>query len=133
MFDLDISAVKDPIDFGIANLAQKNLDDQSIIKISTEKDVTNKSLTAPNDAIVHKESDDSQKKEVTQITEALNKFFQTMDAHIRFKIHEKSNQLMVQVVDQQNDKILKEFPPSEFLDTVAAIRDYVGILLDKKI
>ena len=40
---------------------------------------------------------------------------------------------MVQIVDQSNDKVLKEFPSREFLDTMAAIRDYVGILLDKKI
>ena len=129
---MDISAVKNPIDFGVANPAQKNLAPQSIVKTSTEDDVTNKPLTAPTNGIVHKSPDDSQ-EEVTQMTEALNKFFQAMDANIRFTIHEKSNQLMVQVVDRANDKVLKEFPPSEFLDTIAAIRDYVGILLDKKI
>lgn len=131
---MDISSVKNPIDFGgSANLTQKNSATQPVVNVPTEKsaDATDRSLTAQTDDKVLKKPANLQ--DVTQMTEAMNKFVQAMDANIRFTVHEKSNQLMVQVVDKANDKVLKEFPSGEFLDTMAAIRDYVGILLDKKI
>lgn len=131
---MDISLVKNFIDFGSsANLAQKNPSTQSVVSVPLEKtgDVSDKSVTAPTDEKVHKKPVNLQ--DLTQMTEAMNKFIQAMDANIRFTIHEKSNRLMVQVIDQVNGNVIKEFPSSEFLDTIAAIRDYVGILLDKKI
>lgn len=132
---MDISAIKNPIDFsGSVNLTKTNPDVQPNLNISAPKidDVADKSLTALTESRDKKETPADLKK-VTQMTEALNKFFHAMDANIRFKVHEKTDQLMVQIIDQANDKVLKEFPSGEFLDTLASIRDYVGILLDKKI
>ncbi len=39
---------------------------------------------------------------------------------------------MVRLVDDKTQKVLKEFPPHEFLDMIAKIREHVGILLDTK-
>ncbi len=70
--------------------------------------------------------------EIDSITASLNKIMQLTNADLQFKIHDKTQQLMVQLVDIKEDKVLKEFPPHELLDTMAAIRDYIGLLLDKK-
>ena len=67
------------------------------------------------------------------ITHEMNKFFQLINADLQFAIHEKTNQLMVQVVDTKENKVLREFPSHELLDTIANIREYVGVLLDKKV
>lgn len=130
---MEMSAVKTPVDFGgSANLAQTNPATQPVVSIPTEKsgDAADKSPTAPTEDKVKNRPID--REDVTQMTEAMNKFVQAMNANIRFTVHEKTNKLIVQVIDQTNDKVLKEFPPHELLDTMAAIRDYVGILLDKK-
>lgn len=131
---MDISAVKTTVDFGgSTQVAQTTSRTQAIVSVPTLRTgvVADESVTALTDDKVKKKPTDL--KELTQMAEAMNKFVQAMDAQIRFKVHEKSNQLMVQVIDQANNIVLKEFPSSEFLDTVAAIRDYVGILLDKRI
>lgn len=131
---MDISSVKNSIDLGGSSaLAQKNPATQPIANLSNVKpaDKPDKSITASTDEKNYNKPVNLQ--EVIHMTEAMNKFVQAMDANIRFTVHEKLNQLMVQVVDQTNQKVLKEFPSAEFLDTMAAIRDYVGILLDKKI
>lgn len=70
--------------------------------------------------------------DVAKATENLNKIMQLVNADLKFEIHEKTQRLMVRLVDTKSDKILKEFPPHELLDTLAAIREYIGILLDKK-
>ncbi|SHH67053.1 flagellar protein FlaG [Desulfosporosinus lacus DSM 15449] len=130
---MDIVAVKNPIDFGISNqVAQTTTLTQAV-----DSDLTNKTGDVADMSVTAITGESNQRptvfQELTQKTEAMNKFVKAMDTNIHFKIHEGTNQLMVQVVDQESNKVLKEFPPTEFLDTIAAIRDYVGILLDKKI
>ena len=83
-----------------------------------------------------KQEKDKEKKElnpdaVHKMSNEMNKFMRLLDSDIRFKIHEKTNTLIVQVVDSRDNTVLKEFPPHELLDTKAKIREYVGILLDR--
>jgi flagellar protein FlaG len=79
-----------------------------------------------------------QKKEVESLEQlkptmqALNHFLEFMSADIRFQIHEKTNQMYVQLVSEKDNKVLRQYPPKEFLDMVARIREFVGIFLDKK-
>jgi len=131
---LDIGAIKNSIDLGISpqvansTFSTPALESNQIDMIVGRAD---KLVTAQANEKLTKRPTVFQ--ELTQKTEAMNKFVNAMETNIQFKLHEGTNQLMVQVVDQDSNKVLKEFPPSEFLDTIAAIRDYVGILLDKKI
>lgn len=71
-------------------------------------------------------------QDVAKATEDLNKIMQLINADLKFEIHEKTQRLMVRLVDTKTDTVLKEFPPHELLDTLGAIREYIGILLDKK-
>lgn len=72
------------------------------------------------------------KKELQDITEGLNDFMMSMNTDIKFVLHTKMKELVVQVVDAKSHKVLRESPPKEILDTLARIRDFVGALLDKK-
>lgn len=70
--------------------------------------------------------------ELLPITKELNKFMTYLNADIQFSLHEKTQRLVVKVVDTKENKVLREFPPKELLDTIANIREYIGVLLDKK-
>ena len=72
------------------------------------------------------------KEELETVASDLSDFMKTLNTDIEFSIHEKSGRMMVKVVDHKTHDVLKEFPPEELLDTIGAIRDYVGALLDKK-
>ena len=72
------------------------------------------------------------KKDLQDITEGLNDFMDSMNTDIKFVLHTKMKELVVQVVDTKTHKVLRESPPKEILDTLARIRDFVGALLDKK-
>ncbi|MEG6584997.1 flagellar protein FlaG [Dendrosporobacter sp. 1207_IL3150] len=80
-----------------------------------------------------KQSKNLNNEEVVKITDEMNKFMELINSDIQFEVHEKTNRLIVKVVDQRDGKVLKEFPPHELLDTMAKISEYVGILLDKKV
>ncbi|NMC31983.1 MAG: flagellar protein FlaG [Veillonellaceae bacterium] len=72
------------------------------------------------------------KEELATVAADLSDFMQSLNTHIEFSIHEKSGRMMVKVVDTKTQDVLKEFPPEKLLDTIGAIREYVGVLLDKK-
>jgi flagellar protein FlaG len=78
------------------------------------------------------EKDGKEKEVVENTVESLNKFMDLMTADIRFSMHQKSNRLMVQLVSAKDQTVLREYPSNEFLDMIANIRDFVGILTDKK-
>ena|GEM_PF-1144338 len=70
--------------------------------------------------------------ELIKVTDELNNFMESMNTDIKFVLHTRTNELMIQVQDSKTHKILKECPSHELLDVVAKMRDYVGALLDKK-
>ena len=72
-------------------------------------------------------------EELKTMSAAMNRFVQMLNADLQFEVHSQTKQLMVKFVDVKQNKVLKEFPSKEFLDMVASIRDYVGVLVDKKI
>ncbi|MBP2645916.1 MAG: flagellar protein FlaG protein [Firmicutes bacterium] len=72
------------------------------------------------------------KQELNQMTQEMNSFMRSLNADLRFELHQKTKRLMVQLVDHSSQTVLKEFPPHEFLDTIAKISDSIGAFLDKK-
>lgn len=72
------------------------------------------------------------REDLLKVTETMNDFMQMVNTDIRFSIHDGTKQLIVQVIDTKDQRVLREFPPHELLDTIAAISEYVGVLLDKK-
>lgn len=82
---------------------------------------------------IGKEKEEVSPQELQNTTEDMTKWIQNLNTDIQFELHKETNQMMVRVVDTKENKVLREFPPHEFLDTVAKIREYVGMLLDKKI
>lgn len=75
---------------------------------------------------------DLNKEELMQVNKELNHFMSLIGSDIQFAVHEKSKQLMVQVVDSKDHKVLKEFPSHQILDIMANIKEYVGALVDKR-
>lgn len=130
---MNISIAKTNVDTGSSAYGAQIASNSSAVPSISIVKSANKGEVTVNSTI----DDNATKKPVTvaelkKITAAMNQFVETMDTNIRFKFHEKTKELMVQVVDQSNNKVLKEIPSKEFLDTIAVIRSVVGMMLDKK-
>ncbi|MBP1763069.1 MAG: hypothetical protein H6Q65_127 [Firmicutes bacterium] len=101
---------------------------------TTAKD---RSLETKNgtDAVQGKQDDKNalSREDMENMTDEMTKFMESLNTDIQFSLHEGTGRLVVQVVDKENDKVLKEFPPHQLLDTMAAISKYIGGLLDKKV
>ncbi len=68
-----------------------------------------------------------------QMTESMNNFLESANTQLRFKLHEKLNQYYVAIVDTKTDEVVKEIPSKKLMDIHAAMREFVGLLVDRKI
>ena len=70
--------------------------------------------------------------DLQRAVEEANKFIFKDNGRFEFKMHERTNRMMVRLVDKDTDEVLKEIPPEKILDLVASIWDLVGILIDER-
>lgn len=72
--------------------------------------------------------------DVSKMSDALNKFMeQSKDSNIKFDYCKELNRMTMQVIDKKTNEVIKEFPPKRMLDVLIGIREWVGVLLDKKV
>lgn len=79
--------------------------------------------------------EDSQGKEATneQIRKAVEQINKNMgNSEAVFGIHEKTNRVMIKIVDKETKKVIKELPPEKTLDMIAKVWDMAGILVDER-
>lgn len=69
--------------------------------------------------------------QIKKAVEDLNR--QMKDSVAVFGIHEKTNRVIIKIVDKNTDKVIKEFPPEETLDMIAKVWEIAGILVDEKL
>lgn len=68
-----------------------------------------------------------------QMTDSMNTFLESANTQLRFKYHEKLNEYYVTIVDSKTDEVIREIPSKKLLDIHAAMREFVGLLVDRKI
>ncbi|MCD7034442.1 flagellar protein FlaG [Metabacillus sp. GX 13764] len=73
------------------------------------------------------------KEQLEKAIHGMNDFVQSGNTHLQFKLHEKLDEYYVTVVDDQTNEVVKEIPSKRLLDTYAAMNDFIGLLMDKKI
>jgi flagellar protein FlaG len=72
-------------------------------------------------------------EEVASTTEGVNAFLNSSSAsHIQFSVHEEADRIMVQVIDEDTQEVVRTIPPKELLDLAAKIGEMVGTLLDQR-
>lgn len=49
-----------------------------------------------------------------------------------FGIHEKTNRVMIKIIDKTTKEVIKEYPPEETLDMIAKVWEIAGIMVDEK-
>ena len=79
--------------------------------------------------------EDSQGKEATneQIRKAVEQINKNMgNSEAVFGIHEKTNRVMIKIVEKETKKVIKELPPEKTLDMIAKVWDMAGILVDER-
>lgn len=62
----------------------------------------------------------------------LEQIVQTFDRSLKFRIHEDTHAIMVQVFNAETDEVIREFPPERILDMVAMFqKQLAGLFVDE--
>jgi flagellar protein FlaG len=73
------------------------------------------------------------KEQITEVINGMNKFLQPSHTSLKFVLHEKLNEYYVTVIDDTTQEVVKEIPSKKLLDVYAAMTEFLGLLVDKKI
>ena len=68
-----------------------------------------------------------------KMTESMNRFMESTNTNLRFQYHEELKEYYVTIVDSQTNEVVKEIPSKKLMDIYAAMRDFLGVLVDHKI
>ncbi|MBP3950033.1 flagellar protein FlaG [Bacillus suaedae] len=80
-----------------------------------------------------KETQTYSKIELDKKVDAFNQFLKVTNTNLKFNLHEELNEYYVTIVDQNTNEVVKEIPPKKLLDMYAAMKETLGLFIDKKI
>lgn len=72
-------------------------------------------------------------EQAEEMVEDMNNFLASAESHLKFNFHDGLNEYYVTIVDTMTDEIIREIPSRKLLDIHAAMREFVGLLVDRKI
>lgn len=73
------------------------------------------------------------KEEMEKVVKGMNDFLKPSNTHLKFEFHDELEEYFVTIVDDVTYEVVKEIPSKKLLDMYAAMTDFLGILVDKKI
>ncbi|WFD10031.1 flagellar protein FlaG [Tepidibacter hydrothermalis] len=71
-------------------------------------------------------------KKLIEAVEKANKDLVGANSHLKFSIHEKTKEIMIKIVDNDTDEVIKELPPENIVDMIAEMCEKAGIFVDKR-
>ena len=118
---VDIVTVKDSLNrqnIGTGNNANAN-------------DMKNENINAQK--IKPEEKDEkSQKNEIQEEQEKSQSNNGKYNRRFEYSIHQKTNRVMIKVINTDNDEVIKEIPAEKMLDMLASMCEWAGLFFDKK-
>lgn len=69
---------------------------------------------------------------LTKAIEKANKALEPVYRRFEYSIHEKTGEVLVKVIDQGNDQVIREIPNEKFLDLMAKLQELIGLNIDEK-
>lgn len=100
----------------------KTTKDESHIKNKT--DIKGKSQQSENSLTPQR---------IIKAIEEANKNLEPIGRKLEYSIHERTNRILVKVIDTQTEEVIKEIPDEKLMDMMADFCEASGILVDEKI
>ncbi|MRG84775.1 flagellar protein FlaG [Salinibacillus xinjiangensis] len=72
-------------------------------------------------------------EQVKDMTKRLNEFIEPTETSLKFEFHEKLEEYYITIVNPSTKEVIKEIPPKKMLDLYAAMAEFMGFIVDKKI
>ncbi|NBI07360.1 flagellar protein FlaG [Senegalia massiliensis] len=101
------------------NLEIRQEEDKSSVKITSENGIKGEKRVS--------------KEELIHAVNASNESLKMYDKKLEYSIHEKTNTIMVKLVDTETDEIIREIPSEKILDMIGKMWEIAGIIIDERV
>jgi len=71
--------------------------------------------------------------DLQQTTSELERISMAFDRRLKFEIDQQSKEILIKVIDNETDKVIKVLPPEELQRLHSRIRETFGFLFDKMV
>jgi flagellar protein FlaG len=78
------------------------------------------------------EWDKSSIEKLEESIEKLNSTAEAFNVSLKFSIDERTDRIVVKVVERGTEKVIREIPPEQVLNMVAQIQDLIGVFVDTR-
>lgn len=92
-----------------------------------------KQLDSKTDAPLQLYGPKPNKEKLDEVIEGINAFMQPSHTSLKFELHEKLNDYYVTVIDDETKEVVREIPSKKMLDMYAAMKEFMGLVIDEKI
>lgn len=69
---------------------------------------------------------------IMKAIDKVNHTFEMQKRSLRFQIHERTNEVIVKVIDSETEEVIREIPPEKLLDMFANMLELAGLLVDER-
>jgi flagellar protein FlaG len=73
------------------------------------------------------------KEKLEEAVKSMNQFLQPSQTSLKFQLHEELQEYYVSIVDDRTKEVVREIPSKKILDMYAAMTEFLGLVVDKKI
>jgi flagellar protein FlaG len=107
---------------------------QSLIKSKSNEDnkVVNQTQTEERQSVPIQQEPVTKEK-MESVVRGMNEFLSVSNTHLKFEFHDKLQEYYVTIVDDKSKEVIKEIPSKKVLDMHAAMTEFIGLMVDKKI
>lgn len=113
------------------NITQVSANLDNTTRVQNQKEFSQK-IKNPIQETNDKQPEQS-KQQLEKIVDGMNKYITPVNVSVRFELHEELKEYYVKIVDMANNEVIREIPSKKFLDMYAAMTEYMGLFVDKKI
>jgi len=103
-------------------------------QISTQEASIADTSVSKSEGITPDTRDEQQEFNKDQVQQAVNKMNRTMETYsteLRFQLHEKSGEYIVELINTKDNSVIREIPPERVLNMVAYFKEMLGLVVDK--
>lgn len=74
-----------------------------------------------------------QKKQLEEAVNKLNKALEIFNVERRFVIDDRTNQVVVKIIDKETGEVIDQIPPEDAIERYYKMQEFIGLIFNKKV
>lgn len=101
---------------------------------ATSTKVAGAALVTPSIELMRKDKSELSISDevVVKAIEKANKAISGVGKRFEYSVHKKTGEILVKVLNQDTNEVIREIPPEKLLDLVAKLQEICGVIIDER-